>query len=204
MTQEDNERRLIHIVEQQRDDECRKLLERAQSEARDLLRKTYRRVRRRLHAEVTSERERAHAKITASRGELETRRRQHQKLVNAVILEAARERLPAKLTQRWQDPKTRANWITTALEQALEKLPKGSWHIRHPAALDTEECAASLRALQDQLPQPLELEADPGLHAGLVITCAGVVLDTSTGGLLEDREAVEARLLALIELESDT
>lgn len=204
MTQEDNERRLIHMVEQQRDDECRKLVERAQSEARDLLRKTYRRVRRRLHAEVESERERARAKTTAARAELETMRRRHRQLMNAVILEATRERLPHKLTSQWQDPETRAAWIAAALELALKKLPKGTWRIHHPVDLNSEECAASLRALQDPLPNPPQLVADPGVCAGLVIACSGVVLDTSSAGLLEDREAVEARLLALIELESET
>ena len=202
MTLEDNERRLIRMVEQQREEQCRELRERAQSEGRELLRKTYRRTRRRLRAEAASERTRALAQTSAARAELETKRRRHRQQLSTVILQAARERLPQRLFETWQDPQVRAAWIATALDQALEKLPPGAWRIRHPADLDTNSCSALVQRLQDHLRQPPELVPDPQLPAGLVISCTGVVLDISTAGLLQDRDAIEARLLALVDLEN--
>lgn len=201
MSLEQNEQRLLALVLQQRDEECRKLRQRSEEEGRKLLRSAYRSARTRLHENAESGRNRARTQIGAARAELETQRRQRTQQLGSVTLAAAWERLPQRLTQRWADPAARAAWVDNALEQALVALPGDTWRIRHPSGLAETEIAALRKTVQQQLPQTPELVADAKVEAGLVFECAGVVLDASSSGLLVDRDAIEARLLALLNLE---
>lgn len=200
MSQEENEQRLLALVQRRREDECRQLQQRAEEEARDLLRTAYRNARGQLHENVETERERARIRVSAARAELETRRRQHAQRLGSVVLAAAWEKLPRRLAQSWADPEGRAAWITSALEQAAATLPRGAWRIRHPAGLAKAEYDALRQTLEERLSQAPELVADTELETGLVFNCAGVTLDASGSGLVDDRDAVEARVLALLEL----
>lgn len=201
MSLEENEQRLLELVAQRREQECRQLRQRAEEEARELLRAAYRKARTQLHENAESARNRARTRIGAARAELETRRRQHAQQLGSVLLAAARERLPQRLARRWADPAARAAWIRSALEQAVAALPGGRWRIRHPAGLARSERDALRKAVQRRLPQAPELVADGELEAGLVFDSAGVTLDASSTGLVADRDAIEARLLALLNLE---
>ncbi len=202
MSLEQNEQRLLELVLQHRDEECRKLRQRSEEEGRELLRAAYRNARTRLHENAESGRNRARTQIGAARAELETRRRQRAQQLGSVALAAAWEQLPQRLAQRWTDPAARAAWIGKALEQAFAALPGGSWRIRHPSGLADTERDALRKAVQQQLSQAPELIADEKVEAGLILECTGVVLDTSSNGLLVDRDAIEARLLALLNLET--
>ncbi len=201
MSLEENEQRLLELVLQRRDEECRQLQQRSEEEGLELLRAAYRSARTRLHENAESERNRARTHIGSARAELETQRRQRAQLLGSVVLAAAREQLPQRLTQHWADPAARAAWISNALEQALVALPGDSWRIRHPSSLAEAERDALRIAVQQQLPQAPELVADTKVKAGLILECAGVMLDVSSTGLLADRNAIEARLLALLNLE---
>ena len=202
MSLEENEQRLLELVTQRRNEECRELHQRAEEEARELLRTAYGSARTQLHENAESERNRARTRIGAARAELETRRRQRAQQLGSVVLAAAWERLPQRLAQRWADPAARAAWIDSALVQALAALPSGPWRIRHPAGLADAERDALRKAVQQRLPQTPELVADAKLEAGLTFDCAGVMLDASSAGLVSDRDAIEARLLALLNLET--
>lgn len=201
MSLEQNEQRLLELVLQHRDEECRKLQQRSEEEGRALLRAAYRSARTRLHENAESGRNRARTQIGAARAELETRRRQRAQQLGSVALAAAWERLPQRLAQRWADSAVRAAWISKALEQAFAALPGGPWRIRHPSGLADTERDALRKTTQQQLLQAPELIADAQVEAGLILECAGVVLDASSSGLLVDRDAIEARLLALLNLE---
>ena len=201
MSLKENERRLIQLVEQQRDSDCLELLDQARDEARELLHAAHRRSREHLHSAAATERTRVRAQVGAARAELETRRRQHRQRLGFALLEVARERLPRLLAERWADPDGRAGWIRQAAEQALLRLPKGVWTIHHPPdlpAADREQLAGIL----GDLPQAPDWHADASLDSGLIIENEGVRLDACTAGLLEDERAIEARLLALIDLEN--
>ncbi len=202
MSLEQNEQRLLELLLQHRDEECRKLQQRSEEEGRELLRAAYRSARARLHENAESGRNRARTQIGAARAELETRRRQRTQQLGAVALTGAWDRLPQRLAQRWADPATRAAWIGKALEQAFAALPGAPWRIRHPPGLAESERDAVRKAVQQQLSQVPELIADAQVDAGLILECAGVVLDASSSGLLVDQDTIEARLLALLSLET--
>lgn len=199
MNTRDNELRLLQQVEQYRDAECERLLQRAQLERADLLRNTYRRARRHLHQTVQSERTRARLRIRAAQAELETQRRQHQQRLGLVLLEAARKRLPDLLAKRWAESEQRADWIRGAVIQARDSLPPGPWRVRHARRFRAADNDTLLRALGDGIPRDVELLADAGIAAGLIIESGGIRLDASLEGLLNDRDAIEGRILGLVE-----
>jgi hypothetical protein len=204
MSLEDTEKRLVELVDDWSDEECLRLLDRARDEALALLRTGYGRARRHLREAVEAERTRARTRISTARAELETLRRRHRQHLGALLLAAARERLPEVLSERWADAGARAAWIRTTATQALARLPRGRWVVRHALCFHASDYDTLLQALGDLGAREPELVSDPGLDAGLVIECAGVRLDASVGGLLADREAIEARLLALLGLEDGT
>jgi hypothetical protein len=201
MRLQQTEQRLLDLVLERREEECRKLKQRAEEEARELLRNAYRSALNQLRENVESERERVRVRVGAARAELETLRRQHAQQLGSVVLKAVWERLPRLLADRWADHQKRAAWIAGTLEQAQARLPRGLWRIRHPADLEEDECSALHRAVQERVGQAPRLVADGSLETGLVVDCGGVMLDASIAGLLADPDAIEARLLALIDLE---
>jgi hypothetical protein len=200
MSLRENEERLIRLLEQQRDQDCLDLLERARDEAKGLLRTAYRQARDHVHAAAAAERSRVRTRVGSAKAELETRRRQHLQRLGFVVLETALARLPELLAQQWRDPDRRAAWIGQIVEQALERLPKGQWAIRYPENLTPSE-RGDLAERMAVLPVPPTWREDDTLECGLIIESDGVRLDASTSGLMADQGAVEARLLALIELE---
>jgi len=196
----DNERRLAEMLRQWRDEECRQLRERADAEARELLQHTHRRARRDLHRAVLAERERNRGRIAAAEAELATLRRRHDQQMGSVIVAAARRRLPEKLAEHWADPERRRLWIRAAAAQALRRLPRGRWRIRHAFCFKAADFDSLLQALKPGLAEEPELLSELDMEAGLIIECGGVSLDASARGLLADREALNARLLALCEI----
>ena len=70
--------------------------------------------------------------------------------------------------------------------------------MRHGLDFRAEDCNTLLARVNAHLPHPPVLVTDPDVTAGLIIECGGARLDASATGLLADREAVEARLLALV------
>jgi hypothetical protein len=202
MSQRQHEQRLLDLIRQQRDQECQALLERARNEAAELLRSAHRRARRQVHQTVLGERARAEARIRSAQAELDTERRRHLQRLGLALLTLARERLPALLAARWADGVSRRDWIRAALTAAIQRLPPQAWLIRHPPDLAPEEIRELLAGLADALTWDPVLEPDPSLGAGLVISCEGMGLDASAAGLLADQSGVEARLLALLALET--
>ena len=203
MSPNDNEQQLLQLVSQWRDDECQRLLDRAWDEGLELLRKARRRGRRHLHEAVQAERERNRGRIAAAEAELQTLRRQHEQQLGSVILAAARRRLPERLAEHWADQQMRSAWIRSAARQALLRLPRGRWSIRHAFCFQAADFDTLLQALKPSLAEEPELISDMDMDAGLIIESNGVRLDASAHGLLADTEAVNARLLALVENTGD-
>ncbi len=188
---------LIRLVEDYRDQECRRLLQEAESQARGLLHQAFRRERGNLHQRVVAERARAAGLIQAAKAERSTRERRRGEKGDAAMLDAAWPRLRACLLQRWADPTARRLWVGSHLDQALALLPAEEWVIRHAdgwPAVEREQAVARVVGRGGARPQ---LQLDTDLQAGLIISAGGAGLDASIEGLLRDRARVEARLLAL-------
>lgn len=197
----ERERGLLQLIEDYRDDECRRIIGKARAEAAERLRQTYRTQRALLHQRVVDERGRARARIHAARAELETRERSQGDLANARLLARAWPKLQVALRQRWKVAETRGQWVSHYLDYAIKVLPRGRWTIRHAPEWGETERAGAAERLQQAIGHQPAFHVDGGIEAGLIIACTGAVLDASLTGLLADRTRLEARLLALFHQE---
>lgn len=194
----EREESLLRLVADYREQECRRLLDAARAEAGALLAATYKRERAHLHERIVAERSRAQGRIQAAQAERATRERWLNERAHAELLAAAWPRLREALVARWREPRTRAHWVASHLDEALRALPGGRWSIRHAPEWDEQERREPVRRLAEALGEAPRLQTDGGIAAGLVIASGGAVLDASLEGLLRDRPRLEARLLALI------
>ncbi len=199
----EREQGLLRLVEQYRDEECRRRLAAARSEAAAILRQTYAKERARLHERAEAERHSARLRIEALLADRETRARRKAEQANALFLAKAWPKLEAALLARWRTPEGRRRWAERALDVAQQRLPvadqDGPWVIRHACDWSDEEQRDLFVTLRLDLRDPPRVLRDTGLRAGLIITAAGALLDLSLAGLLHDRSRLEARLLALLQ-----
>jgi hypothetical protein len=197
MNTEERERALLKLVQDERDKACNQLLAEAAERAAAITHEAHRRERALLHRRVVAERSRAEGLLRAAAAERATAERRLGEAADAALLAAAWPRLREQLGERWAVAASRRQWVETTLEQALRRLPRARWTIRHAAGWPEDERAAALARLGDAgLPEPA-LRADGDIAAGLVVAAGGAVLDMSVAGLLQDRARIEARLLAL-------
>ncbi|MCG6940245.1 MAG: hypothetical protein LJE69_03220 [Thiohalocapsa sp.] len=197
MNTEQRERALLKLVQDERDKACRRLLAEAAERAAAIKRDAYRRERGLLHQRIEAERSRAQGLLRKAGAERATAERRRGELADARLLAAVWPRLRAQLAERWASADSRVQWVSTALAQARKRLPQMGWTIRHaPGWPEAERATALAELAQHGIPTP-SLRADGELSAGLLIAAGGGVLDMSLEGLLQDREQVEARLLAL-------
>jgi hypothetical protein len=198
MSVDEREAGLLKLIETYRDSERRALLDATRAEARALVARAYREGRARLHERATTERANARARIQAARAERDTRARAGGERANARLLALAWPRLRAELQARWSDPAGRRDWGERAVAEARRLLPAGVWTIRHAPGWDPLEWRALAAELTVALGNAPRLVSDGRLEAGLTVACGGTLLDASLDGLLQDRNRIEARLLALL------
>ena len=189
---------LVDMVVARREAECRAQVDPAGATARQMLTQARRAASARVHAAIAEERAAFAARASRAEAHLATRKRMaHQELVRA-LLHDGRERLAAALAARWIDAAARGRWIDAALRRALAVLPRGQWTISFPPSWDeSERNAAVARLAADGV--SADCVACTEIDAGLRIDARGIVLDATPAGLLEDRAAVEGRLLHFIE-----
>jgi len=202
MSLEERERALLKLVEDERDEACRRALAEAEQTARALLRETHRKERAHLHRRILEERARIQARIQAVEAERLTRERREQARSSARVLEQAWPLLRLGLAQRWQDPEGRRRWVARCVRQALASLPPGAWTLRHAPGWPPGEQQAVREELGRALGVEPQLRSDTDVEAGLIVDSGGACLDGSLRGLLADRPRLEARLLALLAGES--
>jgi len=189
---------LLRLVDEYREQECRRALEAARSEAAELRSQTYRKQRAYLHRCILSERNRARSLIQAARAEQATRERWTSERKSLELLESAWPLLHERLLAYWRLSEQRRRWAETYLHRALEVLPRGRWTVRHAPEWREQERREILAELTQVLGQAPGFESEGNIEAGLIVESGGAVLDASLGGLLRDRKRLEARFLALI------
>jgi hypothetical protein len=198
MNIDEREQRLLELVREYEEQECRELLDKARADASALLGQSARRARSVLHARILSERANVRERIHAAHAERDTRLRVSAEQANLELIALAWPRLQAALKARWDDADGRSVWVATVVQQAQARLPDVAWTIRHPPDWPRSEWLALAQRLAVEQAQPVRFVADGALTAGLVIESEGASLDASLGGLLSDRRRLEARLLAVL------
>jgi len=195
---QEQERKLIALVEQYRNRECTKQFEQAHKTRQEMIRTAYRDARQHLHQAV--ERERAHAisQVRSAEAELHTKRRAVEQRLAESSLKEGWQLLGQGLLKQWQDSEGRLAWIERCAKEALKRLPRDHWTVQHPTDCTPKELTHfSDLITRESTDTVIDLQAVPAIKAGLVIGTSNTWLDMSLHGLLKDKKSVEARMLAL-------
>ncbi len=189
-------RSVLDALHAQQDQRCREIRIAADRKAEQLLADSRRRMRERVHRAVAEQRQRRATALLDARHRIETARRKAVQAHYRDFLQAAASLLHAELERRWRDAASRRDWCETAIGEAGERLPGVRWTVEHPADWTPDDRQWLERAFAGRgLPQP-EAREDAAIPAGLRIRLGAASLDATLDGLLANRQAVEARLLA--------
>ena len=183
---------LLKEVQQQTRDECEALTAAAQAASQKHLAEARGAARRLVSEAIAGLRREGAYRLMRARAQAETQARKRRQHRAGEIVARGRPLLEAALAARWQDAAARAGWTAAAATIARTAIPAGPWRIAHPADWPEAEREALRRAFDDAV----QFEADDVLSAGLRIHAGGATLDATVQGLLADRDAAMALLLA--------
>lgn len=147
-----------------------------------------------LRAAARAKRERIGERCRQALAEFNAQRRRQEFEQDGVLIEAALAALPTALACRWRDPPARRAWCDAALALAAARLVARDWRIAIAAGLDAAEQAAVAAAAAQHGARAEVVPSSAG--AGLSISAGSSLVDATAAGLLADRPAIAARVLA--------
>ncbi len=188
--------RLLDIVQAYQQEQCEALLSEAQRESQGVIRQAYQLARRNMHEDLELTRRHIRDTMAAARAKQHTLMMQQNHTAASSFLEQCWQALQPSLCARWQQPDCRRQWLAKILATATAVLPAADWLIEHPtdfSAQEQQQLREQAQALADVTP---DLRSTPDITAGIRISADGASVDGSLHGLLSDRTALEALLLA--------
>jgi hypothetical protein len=189
-------RSVLDALRAQQDRRRREIETAAARKAEQLLADGRHRMRERVHKAVVEERQHRETALLESRHRIETAQRRHVQQQYRQFLHDAAPRLATELERRWHDDASRRSWCDMLIAEAADRLAPVCWTVEHPGDWHGDDTRWLERALAKRgLPRP-ELREDAGIVVGLRIRLGAACLDATRDGLLANRHAVEARLLA--------
>lgn len=189
---------LLGVVVENREKRCLELREDAQQQARTIIRLAYSKGRVRMRHHIDALREKNRVRVTAAIARNQTLlRRQHQKEDRA-ILDAAWPLLRQAMLALWDNPVSRHKWLDAAITSASAGLREHDWRIEHPLSLNGEDIKRINLAYTHENGKGPELLVCDDIEAGIRIIARGTVIDATLNGLLQQKTAIEARMIARI------
>jgi hypothetical protein len=187
---------LLGVVVENREKRCQAVRDRAFQQASEITGQAYQRGRARLHRHVNELREECRLKVTSATARNQTLLRQQRHKEERAILDVAWPMLRTSMMALWQQYETRCQWIESAIETAKQRLRQRGWRIEHPPDFseDDRQCIEQMFT-GDHKP---ELSASDDIEAGIRIRLDGAVIDATLAGLLRQKRAIEARMIARI------
>jgi hypothetical protein len=131
---------------------------------------------------------------TRARAEYATAERQVHRHRDQALLAQAWPQLADALRRRWADGAARQQWAVAVFARAHQVLRPGSWRVLHPR----DWPVAEQRRAAGGDSAHIQFVVDPAVMAGLRVCADGACVDGTLEALLDDRAAVEARLLTLL------
>jgi len=192
-------RALLDLVEADRARQCAQILGDENSRVAALLAQVHADARTRMRHAFEDQRQRRREQIAAAQARLATQRRLHEQQRTAALLRLAWQQLPRELLALWQQPASRATWVSHVLASARARMPGGPWHLVHAPGWPAEEQQALAQQLATGSGHAPVFEVDATIAAGLKVVANGNAIDGTLAGLLADRPAIEARLLRQLE-----
>ncbi len=196
-------RHLLEVVKQHRDERCAEILQQAAEQAGQVITQAHQEARSRMQQAVADARGTLHRQLVSAEARRQTQRRQRRHQADKAQLDDAWPQLRDALARRWQEPANRRHWVDALLAQAAAVLVDPHWLIEHPCDWPTQERAAVEAQLREQCSEEPRFAAQPDITAGLRISASGACVDGSVEGLLRERAAIEAELLAGIHARLD-
>lgn len=195
---------LLNVVEKQRAERCKEILDQAQNDAHAIIDKAHKDARRRMHDDNLETREKANQQLASTEAQLQTRKRLARQQSDEELLQSSWGLLKESLERQWQQPGTRKQWVENLIDQALATLVSPHWRIEHPADWAEEERIALQMHLLEQLDHAPELQPDADISAGLRLCTEDTCVDGTANGLLHKRSHIEALMLAAIHKHGDS
>ena len=187
---------LLGVIVENREQRCQDVRDKAALQATDIIKQAYTRGRARLRRHINELREKYRLRVASAHARNQTLlRRQHQKEERAII-DVAWPMLNQAMLALWKKSKTRHQWLDAAMVQATELLRQQEWYIEHPQ----EFSEADKQRIVKKFAHGREpgMKACEDIDAGVRIIIEGTVVDATLGGLLKQRTAIEARMIARI------
>jgi hypothetical protein len=191
-------RHLLAVVHRHRDEACARLLAQAVEQAQQVVREARRDARLRMRQAVSEAREHFEQERVAAEARLHTQRRQRRQRADQALLVEAWPRLRGALQRRWRDSSGRRAWVEALLTQASTALVSSDWLIEHAPDWPSEERDTVGQRLATQLGQAPAFAERSDMVAGLRVRGGAACVDGSLDGLLGERAAIEALLLAAV------
>ncbi len=200
----DQQVKLIALVDEFRDQECRKLMESARLKCRHIVKAEYHNAKQQVHQAVRSERERAISMIRSAEAELHTRHRaKHQRFAQS-LLKVGWTRLEQVLLEKWLQPDERRCWIKSCAKEAINRLPSADcWFVQYPADMTEDDLSLFKNIVSEWYPELSYEMSESDIQAGLVMSANQTFLNMSLAGILRDRQNIEGRILALFQQEGE-
>lgn len=190
---------LVDLVLAWRDETCSRLTQEAIQEAHRLRQEALAAGRQQVHAAIeAARRQEAHAQ-QVQQAEQALQARRHRQQEECRQLATGMELLHRQLLARWQQKPARAQWLQMALRQAAAVLFHSPWQVEHPTAWPQDEQAAFAHAVEAAGQGRPHFIPRQELAGGVRICAGGACLDATVAGLLRDRAAIEAQLMALLQ-----
>ena len=98
----------------------------------------------------------------------------------------------------WKHPDSRRIWLEAAIASASSRLKHQDWHIEHPQDLSEADIQWIMHTHIHGKGDAARLVASDDIDAGIRIIVNGTVIDATLEGLLKQKTAIEAILIARI------
>ncbi len=204
--QQDNEtlEHLLGVVVENREKRCQQVREKAQQQAREITRQAHARSRARMHRHVNELREKYRARIASANARNQTLLRQQHQKEDRALLDVAWPLLREAMIALWKEPDSRRDWLQAAVQSAGSRLRDNGWHIEHPRNLTEEDVKLITHMLPHGKSKHTKLVATDTFDIGIRIAIEGTVVDATLDGLLKQKNAIEALILARIKQGTDS
>lgn len=190
--------RLLEVIRQYQDKQCENILAQTKADIKSIYRGAYSESRQRLHQNIVGSRREMQEKIAAARARAVTEIKIIRNKAVCEMLGEMRKELEQALKLRWKSVKSRQQWLSKVISQALEILPASNWILIHPSDLTGKEKDFIQAQIGSHAGIKLKLKEVKGTPAGISISSEGAVVDGTLQGLLTDRTRIEAEFLARI------
>lgn len=187
---------LLQQIARHQEEACRQILEAARAQAEEWIATAKAEAKRRTTLAKKAEKERRTEAQATLRARQATELRQQRLRQTQAILAQGWTLLLEAVIRHWESPEHRVIWLRMVRQRAEGLFADAPWHIQHPPHWDPAEWGSH--------PLEIRFQADPELTAGWRIGCRGAWLDGSLQGMMANRQALSALLLAQLERDAQT